>query len=304
MKAIIRNATEADLKAAVHVFLTTLADLKRRHGAPRQDMDEADWAGGYEHVLKTGIFNVAEVDGQVIGVANGIVRDDLWFLTGFWILPEYQGKGIGHELIRDTWDLAEEAGAKKFFVWASIDLPALGNYMQLGMLPGYQIFTYKLSRETLDAAPGRTAGGAIVKADFVGDYKTVDLTAIKAGDIDAQIRGTRREIDHQYWLSDPDRVGQLVLYDDCPVGYFYTRKGTVGALAYLDIAHEQAVMDYAMQQALKQDESIVFIIPGINRTATNYIISLGARLVSTSHFLTSDDFGKLNLYLPSGPLLY
>lgn len=305
MKAVVRRATEADLDMAVDVFSRTLTDLKRRHGAPqKKDKDWQDWKRGYKHVLDTGVFNVAEVDGKVIGLANGIVRDDIWFLTGFWILPEFQGQGIGYDLIRDTWDLAEDAGARKYFVWASVDLPALGNYMQLGMLPGYQIFTYNLTQAALSSAPGRSAGGAIVKADFNGDYAISDLTAARAGDIDAQVRGTRREVDHRYWLEDDERPGKLVLYDDCPIGYFYTRKGVIGSLAYLDSAHEKPVLEYAMQAAFGQSDTITLFIPGINRSATSYIMSLGARVAGAAHFLTSDQFGKLSLYLPSGPLLY
>ena len=290
MLPIIKRVDKAELETALQVFLTSLADVRRRHGAPAVQQDEEDCRNGYHHIAKTGIFYVADLDGTIVGTANGVIRDQIWFLTGFWVLPEHQGKGIGKKLLAETFKAAEQAGAKTFFVWASVDPPAIGNYMHLGLLPGYQIFSYQLS--------------PLVQHSTNSNYTTVDLNASSAGDIDLIVRGARREVDHDYWLADDKRVGRLLLHDNKPVAYFYARKGRIGPVAYLDNKHEQTTLDLAIKLASEQAEVITLAIPGINRSATKYIISLNGRLTSSSHFLTSDTFGQLEFYLPSGPLLY
>lgn len=294
MSSLVRAAAVADIEDATDVFLTTLDDLKRRNGLPKTPMDRDDWLQGYTHVLRNGIFNVVEVDGRVVGLANGVVRDSIWFLSGFWMLPPYQGKGLGQKLINKTWTDARAHGAEQFFVWASIDAAALGNYMRLGMLPGYQIFTLRLSEESLSGKLGRRHSS----------YELEELTVQAACEIDRAVRATERQVDHQYWLFDDSRQGFAVRCMGELVGYFYLRKGAVGALAYLDKAHEQPILDIAMKEVLKGGENIFFMVPGINSSTLGYLIGLGARIVSYSHFLTSAPFGTLENYLPSGPLLY
>lgn len=294
MSSQVRAAVIADIEDATDVFLTTLDDLKKRNGLPKTPMDRQDWLQGYTHVLRNGIFNVVEADGRVVGLANGVVRDSIWFLSGFWMLPPYQGKGLGQKVINKTWADARAQGAEQFFVWASIDAAALGNYMRLGMLPGYQIFTLRLTEESLTGKLGRRHSG----------YELGELSVEAASEIDRAVRATNRQVDHQYWLSDDSRQGFAVRCMGELVGYFYLRKGAVGALAYLDKAHEQTILDLSMMEALKGGENIFFMVPGINSTSLGYLIGLGARIVSYSHFLTSASFGTLENYLPSGPLLY
>ncbi|CAN5492225.1 hypothetical protein BH11CYA1_BH11CYA1_12740 [soil metagenome] len=290
MQPTITRVDEADIEAALQVFLTSLADVRQRHGAPPMQQDVEDCRNAYQHISKTGIFYVAKWHDYVVGTANGIIRDGIWFLTGFWVLPDFQGKGIGKKLLTETLAAAKEAGASRFFVWASVDPPAIGNYMHNGMLPGYQIFSYQLS--------------AVAPVVVGSEYSIVALDASAAGDIDGKIWGARREVDHNYWLADDKRVGRLVMHNNKAVAYFYARKGRVGPVGYLEQAHEQATLDLAIQSASEQAEMVTLAIPGINRSATKYIISLNGRLASSSHFLTSETFGQLELYIPSGPLLY
>jgi GNAT superfamily N-acetyltransferase len=42
---------------------------------------------------------VAEARGDVVGVALGFVRDDVWCFSLFGLLPASQGQGIGRELL-------------------------------------------------------------------------------------------------------------------------------------------------------------------------------------------------------------
>ena len=71
----------------------------------------------YDHIRRTGIFRVAEVDGRLAAICHAVVRDALWFLSAFWTLPQLQGQKIGSPLLRQVWDQGTQAGAQKFLDW-------------------------------------------------------------------------------------------------------------------------------------------------------------------------------------------
>lgn len=196
---------------AVELFLTTVADLYKRHNLhsplpPREYVEKA-----YDHIQRTGIFHVAEVEGKLGAICHAIVRDSLWFLSGFWTLPGLQGQKIGGLLLRRVWDEGARAGAKIFFTWSSTDLPAMATYMKMGLLPGYQTLTFAGSLRNL---PETRAG-----------YETQPLDSRAALEIDEQIRETRRETDHQFWLSEMKSEARQVVRDGRVVGYYYLIEG-------------------------------------------------------------------------------
>jgi GNAT superfamily N-acetyltransferase len=79
----------------------------------------------YEHYLSTGIFHLAELDGQIVAIASAVIRDQIWYLNGFWVRPNQQRKGIGMPLLRLVWNAGKEAGASIFFTHASMDMTAM-----------------------------------------------------------------------------------------------------------------------------------------------------------------------------------
>ncbi len=283
----VRPATQADVSEATDVFLTSLQDLRVRMNFPSTPMPKEPWERGYEHILKTGIFYVAEQDGKLIGVCNGVVRDTIFFLSGFWTLPEAQGQGIGPQLTQRVWNDAAECGAKIYFVWASIDMRAMAQYLRLGMLPGYQLLTY--------AVPSRDI-------EIDSKYVLTELKAEVAAKIDEIVRGTGRIVDHQFFLAAPDTKGYSVSCDGRTVGYFYSKKGSFGPVAWLDSMHAQPILKLALNSTDSDETSMM--IPGCNHEALKLAIALRGKLMSFSHFFTSQSFGKLENYLSSGPLLF
>src|SRR5689334_15781112 len=85
-----RPATLGDLEAATDVFITSLDDLVQRKGLLPSTFTRASVLPVYTHIWRTGIFEVAEEDGRIVSICHAIVRDELWFLSGFWTLPAYQ----------------------------------------------------------------------------------------------------------------------------------------------------------------------------------------------------------------------
>lgn len=291
MSVEYRPVREEEMPEAVNLFLDTVADLNKRWNLnwplpPREYIEKV-----YEHVRQTGIFLVAEVEGKVGAICHAIVRDQLWFLSGFWTMPHLQGRKIGRPLLQRVMEEGARAGASVFFTWSSIDLQAMATYMKMGMLPGYQLLNFAGQPNNL---PEEYSG-----------YETQPLDVSKALAIDEQVRETRRELDHQFWISETKSEGRQISRDGHGVvGYYYLNKGTIGPAAWLEERDAGALLEAACREASAQAEQIRLIIPGINHTAIRFALQLNLKLSGYGHLLTTASFGQMEKYLTSGPSLF
>jgi GNAT superfamily N-acetyltransferase len=284
-----RPATPADIPEATTLFLASVIDLAARYGLATPAFTAASIEPVYRHIQRTGIFEVAAMDGRIVAIAHAIVRDHLWFLSGLWVLPGLQRQGLGGPLLASVRAGAERRGATVGFTWSSVDFTAMAAYMKLGLLPGYPVLTFAGAPAAL---PPRSAA-----------HEEAPLTLATAADIDAEVRGTRREVDHAFWLEGP-AAGRAVLAKGRPAGYFYASGGVIGPAAWLDPAHATAVLAAALHAARAQAPAVRIAVPGINHTAVRLALSAGLKLSAFSHFLRTADLGKMEQYVPSGPSLF
>jgi GNAT superfamily N-acetyltransferase len=274
---------------ASQLFFDALTALTVRLNAPPPPpslVDEEEI--GYRFVASHGIFRVAEQEGRIVALACAILRDEEWFLSGFWADPGVRQQGIGGPLLREVWDEGLRRGARRQFVWASPDPTAIASYLKLGMLPGSQLFAFA-GTARLVAAPA---------------VETRALTVEEAVVIDRVVRGVGRAVDHEWWLAQPERVARSVIARGVPAGYFYTAAGRVGPVAWLEPADGEAVLLAALRTAAQQGERVQLVTPGMNHVAIATALAAGLRLERTSHLLWTRAFGRMDQYLPSGPLLF
>lgn len=290
MNVTYRPAAEADIPATVGVFLAAVADMYARNGIAAPPPDARAVERNYRHILRTGIFRVAEVGGRVGAICHAVVRGRLWFLSGFWTLPELQRQRLGGPLLRLVRDEGARGGADTFFTWSSVDLTAMAAYMKLGMLPGYQILTFSGPAPE----PGAAGGGLEVEP----------LSVASAADVDERVRGARREVDHQFWLAGAGARGRQLLRGGRVVGYFYLNRGVVGPAAWAEEAGAEELLRAAGREAGEEGGEFRLMAPGVNHEAVRFALSNGLRLVAFSHLLTSGPFGRLERYLASGPALF
>ncbi|HEY6186716.1 MAG TPA: GNAT family N-acetyltransferase [Pyrinomonadaceae bacterium] len=291
MEVKYRPVHETEIDETVGIFLTAVADMYRRHGintpAPERSVIETY----YRHTFETGIYYVAEVDGRLAAVCHAVVRDRLWFLSGFWMLPEFQRQKIGGRLLRLVRDEGERAGAHTFFTWSSVDTTAMAGYMKIGMLPGYQILTFggPLQRELTEQRAG---------------YEAQPLEIANAIDMDRQVRATGREVDHRFWLAQPTFQGRQLTSGGRIAGYYYINRGVIGPAAWAHPNDGEALLEAACREAALDASQVRLMIPGVNHTAIRFALNSGLRLVAYSHLLTSAPFGLMEQYLSSGPSLF
>ncbi len=194
-----RAVRREDIPAMADVALESGGDLYSRNNVSAPLPPRPAVLVAYEHYLSTGIFHLAELDGQIVAIASAVIRDQIWYLNSFWVRPNQQRKGIGMPLLRLVWNAGKEAGASIFFTHASMDMTAMAAYMKLGMLPGHQILYFGGKPERLPPEPS--------------GYEVATLDKQAAMDIDREIRGTEREPDHEFWLSSGLFQGRQVLHN-------------------------------------------------------------------------------------------
>ena len=283
-----RAASEADVDPAIDLFVGTLRDMLARNGVDPGELHRDEWRYGYPHVFRSGIFRVAEEDGELVAICHAIVRGPLWFLSGFWTRPDRQRSGIGGRLLREVWDEGHVRGASTFFTWSSIDTTAMASYLRRGMLPGYPILNFV-------GEPAPTTPDATEVAPL-----TLEITTA----LDRDVIGTTREIDHSFWLAEPGRLGRAVMRGGRPLGYYSVRAGTIGPAAWRDSADANAVLGRALADARAQSAVVRLRALGANHDTIRFALARGLRLAGNSHLLTTRPFGHLERYVPSGPTLF
>ena len=287
MDIIYREASPEDLPECVNLFAESVNDLHKRHNlaSPSQPMPAARRLMIYQHILSAGIFHVAQQGKRIVAFACANLRDRLWFLSGFWTRPGLQQRHVGMPLLRQVWEAGRKAGATTYFVWSSVDLPAMAAYMKMGMLPGSQILAFDGEPRPPAAAPAA--------------YTTQALNKSVAMGLDKVMLDARREVDHDF-MARSGWQGTQVLRGGISVGYYYVHEGTIGPAAWTHPRHSDAILSLAC----RGQERVSMTVPGMNHDALQFAFAAGLRLTGFAHLFTSSPFGHLDRYLPSGPALF
>jgi GNAT superfamily N-acetyltransferase len=141
----------------------------------------------FEHLLETGSSAVAMREGAVVGFANAIVREDVWFLSQLFVRPDVQSRGAGAEMLDDLLARGEARGARVRSVLSSDDPRALGLYLSRGMLPAGWSMVHFTRRVASKVKPTP----APVVPLQVSDQPQVDA-------LDRDIRGFAHPQDHAF----------------------------------------------------------------------------------------------------------
>ena len=122
---MIRPWTDNDLKAVQHILLETWRDA---YGSfiPQADLEHYFQKHYHLEALQTMLRSkgadglVSESDGAVVGFARTSYdsRERRFTLASLYVLPEYQGRGIGMELLLNAERLASDYGVET--IWLGV----------------------------------------------------------------------------------------------------------------------------------------------------------------------------------------
>jgi GNAT superfamily N-acetyltransferase len=284
-----RAIRREEIREAAALFIVAVTDLAKRHGLQPAGYVQAAVEATYQHLFETGVFHVAERDGRIVAICAGVVREQVWFLSMFWVLPDQRVQGVGRPLLEQVTREARARGATTLCTWSSIDFVAIASYLRLGMMPLGPILTFS----------GELAG----RVDLDPAHELSELTARVASEIDVHVRAAARPQDHAFFRAREGVARQVELRGK-PIGYFYASQGVIGPAAWLEPQHADAVVRCSLIEAGRQQAKVRLMVPGMNHSAIQLALAAGLKLTSTSHLMTTAPFGRLEQYLPSGPGLF
>jgi GNAT superfamily N-acetyltransferase len=162
----IRPATPGDVPAVLQLVRELAAYEKEPDAVEASDAD-------FRRVLfpadghPTTFCHVAEVDGEVVGIAVWFLSFSTWtgrngiWLEDLFVLPEHRGAGLGKALLRTLAQVCVERGYQRLEWWVlDWNEPSIAFYEALGARAQDEWTTYRLDGEALDAlgSAGGTGG--------------------------------------------------------------------------------------------------------------------------------------------------
>jgi ribosomal protein S18 acetylase RimI-like enzyme len=297
MPVVYRAAREQDLKQADELVVASINDLTQRHGfgsiaAPRstsfQSFSLEDDPGG---------LWVAEEAGEILGFAWSWVCGDLWFLAQLFVSPGQQGRGIGNELMKRTFEHARKSGAAdKALITFTFNTVSQGLYIRNGLFPRFPIYNFSVARERLTGSLQRLQFRSVRIEEAAPHLRSL-------AESDAKDLGVSREKHHRYLINAGTTKG-FVLYagGDC-AGYVYIGDGGhIGPLAVAQSSALGPAFETALRLAADSDASQVSaFLPGTAAAALELAVEHGMRITLPMVLMSARDFGDWTRYLPLNP---
>lgn len=278
---------------------------------------------------------------KIVGYARSTVREGVWSLTEFFVLPDYHRRGIGKALLARCLEDGNEAGAHTRLVLASPSASADALYIRHGgcfprlpmlLLAGSLDSLYSL--ET-DAEPAIVEVASSPTA-FLPDTETLPLGALTAEPLmltpelqtcfdalDRETLGFARPQEHAHWagtMGGPNGTARL-FRRTLPgasgpgpiVGYAYIGPNSSGpALAFdpADLPRMIATVAARMRDSRAQTNSferalptdLHLAVPGSNEHVLRWLLDCGWRIVFQYLFMSSRPLGRLERYVCYNPL--
>jgi ribosomal protein S18 acetylase RimI-like enzyme len=289
-----RPARAEDFVRADELVVASINDLTERHGFGKiaatrppqfqlfslQDDPDGLW--------------VAEDTGQITGFSWSWVCGDLWFLAQLFVSPDQQGSGIGNELLKRTWEPAQNRGASvKALITFTFNTVSQGLYLRHGMFPRFPIYNFSVARERLRSRL-REAPLRCVALDHS------HLASL--AEIDVRALGVSRAKHHTFLLSDKTTKGVMLHDGNACVGYTYIADGHIGPLAVVQPDAMGAAFRTALHLAAENGAAQVSaFLPGASDIALGIAVEHGMRITLPMLLMSSRAFGNWTQYLPRNP---
>lgn len=269
---------------------------------------------------------------RIVGYARSIVREDVWMLTEFFLIPGYQHRGLGKALLTQVLLSATTSGAKRKLILASQDPAADALYIKMaGCIPRVPMLMLSGSPKRLKVS-GNEADSVVDTEDEYVPYRqkprfiaeplllTPEITA-EINRMDRRSVGFARPQEHAYWTEEMsgDR-GTSRLFREVDekgntgeiVGYAYAGRDCGGPVSATEAEYLPHFFSHVMgrvEAKRKRHFDLGFMdtnethvsLAGTNEVALRWLLGCGWRI--TSQFLLMTDFtpGNLEGYLGHHP---
>jgi GNAT superfamily N-acetyltransferase len=263
--AEIRPMLLGDAEACERVWHESWTTLRRNLHLPEVSVTATmidRMQARIRHLVRTdpAASYVAEESGQVVGVAQALVRDRVWVLSLFGVSPRTQARGIGRRLLDAVLDASD---VRRGMILCSHDPRA----MRLYTLGGFELHPSVVAVGHVE--PDRLPP-VPVSAGEAGDLTLVD-------EVDRQTRGASRRPDVEHLLAGG---AQLLTHDDHR-GYVVVGDNGPLLLAAGDEATASDLLVAALATAPSDDEAQVRWLTAHQQWAIETCLRAGLRLHPT-----------------------
>lgn len=300
LKPEFRLANSADVEETYRVYVAANEDLNRhlgRHADLQKHTLPVRALAVRSNALRCDPdrFWVADFGGRVGGFGLATRRRSLWYLAALHVLPEFQGQGIGTQLVRRCLGKLgkfDDSDSPTLLTTSDSANPvSTGMYFRFGLVPQTSILQLQGQPRSLGLS------GVVLRQP--------DITTIQEcfDRIDKIVLGEIRPEDHQCWATVSSMVPWLAYEKDRMVGYIYIdREGALGPAAVERPELLPSTISAALEIcAVDQSGPIQIRIPADAREALSALFSQGFCNVSEVRLLlTSRKFGRFDQYLFSG----
>ncbi len=322
-KVSYRPVRVDELAACAEVWRDSINDYTRRLNQPDVPPETASLLRLYVHLQSTDPerFVVATLpadagDGQagadsqngagerIVAFAAAVMREQLWFLSMLFVLPEIQGAGVGRALLARV---GPRDGEASFRSTATDSSQPISNalYASQGIVPRVPLLN--LIGLPQDADAFGTLPSGIVPTAFA------DIAGAPGGDghrklaedvdaLDREVLGVAHPADHRY-LRQENRTGWLYRGPDgSPVAYGYaTEAGRIGPVAVRNETLLAPILGH-LSNAVTPRGAFALWLPGTADRAVVPALQAGFRLDQFPVLLCWDrPFADLARYLPISP---
>jgi GNAT superfamily N-acetyltransferase len=292
----IRKVRPDELEDVWRVHVASSSDLAVRRGRPARPADEPVPSDARVALASDpdGYFCAVE-EGRIRGMISALVRGRVWYLSMFFVLPGDQERGLGRALLERALAYGEAREVEVRSVWSSLDPRAQARYVMAGMAPRWPI--YRVEGDAGAVARLEERIGLAPRA------RELPCDPGVAEKLTAEVFGHDRAEDLAHWRADGgqgvalERGGELT-------GFAYRRGQRIGPAAGRDETALIQAVAAAATAAASGGASVTIRVPGACAALLQALVGCGFRIGDLAVFLASRSFGRPELYLPSGPILY
>jgi GNAT superfamily N-acetyltransferase len=307
-----RPADPAELATCGAIWRTAVNDYIVRLGQ-REIPDEVNPVTRlfiHLHATDPERFIVATVpDGageRVIGFASAVVRERLWYLSMLFVLPEFQGAGLGRELLTRVLPAEDVAAAVRATATDSVQPISNALYALYGMVPRMPLLSLTGLPQRPEAFGELPSGVVPLAFDEIaggepgGQGHAMLVDAIDT--LDRALLGVAHPADHRFLRAEARRGWLYRGPDGEPVGYGYAgESGRLGPVAVRDPDLLAPVLGH-LTTAVVPRGAFAMWVGGPADRALVPALEAGFRLDQFPVLLCWDEpFADFSRYLPISP---
>src|SRR5262245_4634595 len=292
----IRKVRADEIDDVWRVHLASSSDGAVRRGGSARPPDEPVPSDARVALTSDpdGYFCAVE-EGRIRGMVSALVRGRVWYLSMLFVLPGDQGRGVGRALLQHALAYGDARGVDVRCVLSSLDHRAQARYVMAGMAPRWPI--YGLSGDAvavarLEARVGRGLRPRELAHGLGAAEKLV-----------AEAYGDSRAHDLSHWQNEG--AATVAIERDGELAAFAFRRGErIGPAAARDETSLFRAVTAAVVSAAGSSKRVTLRVPGACASMLEALIASGFQISNMTVFLSSRPYGRPELYLPSGPILY